>query len=410
MEQLKEHGLNGDIGVITQKDRSNYVEQYNYGDVTANGLEKLDLPVKAVIEYDESGNIIYENYDALELFLDVDFIPNYVNMKKKIDKNTGDVIYFPSIQLNHIVSLKLSEIEVKYVLKYLNNLNIRVGGVSPDLANDLGIENYDYVRTYKEGKKNKYNADLNDEARVVEYQNTKNILLRNEIIENNMPLATYLSYKFSVITGINIHELESYAFEGLIYAVEHFDISMGCKLSTYAYPCIKGFILKGIPELEGFYKSNFYDGYISCKKIVEEVNGIKIEEEPRLTKDVFDLMVQTGKIGATNYSEFLRLINISKPVLVEDMDIYESEAEMENDLADQLTLEELGDVLKTLLPREEKVIRLRYGFDDGMPKTLEEVGRIIGITRERVRQIEAKALRKMRHPSRAKHFVNFFNN
>ena len=72
-----------------------------------------------------------------------------------------------------------------------------------------------------------------------------------------------------------------------------------------------------------------------------------------------------------------------------------------------LLKEQLADVLKTLTPREEKVLRLRFGLEDGRPRTLEEVGKEFNVTRERIRQIEAKALRKLRHPSRAKRLKDY---
>ena len=74
-----------------------------------------------------------------------------------------------------------------------------------------------------------------------------------------------------------------------------------------------------------------------------------------------------------------------------------------------LLKEQLADVLKTLTPREEKVLALRFGLEDGNPKTLEEVGRVFNVTRERIRQIEAKALRKLRHPSRSKKLKDFLD-
>ena len=70
---------------------------------------------------------------------------------------------------------------------------------------------------------------------------------------------------------------------------------------------------------------------------------------------------------------------------------------------------QLADVLKTLTPREEKVLRLRFGLEDGRPRTLEEVGKEFNVTRERIRQIEAKALRKLRHPSRSKKLRDFLD-
>ena len=74
-----------------------------------------------------------------------------------------------------------------------------------------------------------------------------------------------------------------------------------------------------------------------------------------------------------------------------------------------LLKEQLADVLKTLTPREEKVLRLRFGLEDGRPRTLEEVGKEFNVTRERIRQIEAKALRKLRHPSRSKKLRDFLD-
>ncbi|MBQ7374185.1 MAG: sigma-70 family RNA polymerase sigma factor, partial [Clostridia bacterium] len=78
-------------------------------------------------------------------------------------------------------------------------------------------------------------------------------------------------------------------------------------------------------------------------------------------------------------------------------------------VATNMLKEQLINVLDTLTPREEKVLRLRYGLDDGRPRTLEEVGKEFNVTRERIRQIEAKALRKLRHPSRSKRLKDFID-
>ena len=78
-------------------------------------------------------------------------------------------------------------------------------------------------------------------------------------------------------------------------------------------------------------------------------------------------------------------------------------------MASNLLKEQLLEILDTLTPREEKVLRLRYGLDDGKPRTLEEVGKEFNVTRERIRQIEAKALRKLRHPTRSKRLKEFID-
>jgi len=393
------------IKKIEQQDRPTLVRDYNYGDVQTNDLGAMDLPVKSTVEYDESGNVVFEEYEELELFLDSEFIPKNLKIRQKKDPVTGEMISESSIQLNHIVALQLSEKEVQFVFKYLNDLHIMVHGVSPDINNDLEIDNYKYFRTFKESKKTEYDETVNDEKRIEQYQNTKDYELRNKIVENNMRLASFVAYKYSIITGINIHELESYAYEGLIYAIENFDVNKGCKFSTYAVPCIRGFVLSGIPKIQGFYISNFYYDYISCKNVVEETQAITLEEEPKLLKDIYELMKSTGKLRSISYLDFANLITISQPKLQEEVDAPEDEfafEDMENIIDNESLKQVLEKVLDTLTPREKEVIELRFGLKTGKPMSLEQVGKHFDVTRERIRQIEAKAIRKLRHPSRSK--------
>ena len=401
MTILQEEKIQLKKDVIKSEDRTHLVREYNYGDIVSNNLEVIDLPQKSVIEFDDEKNIKFENYDELEKYLEDVFIPKYIQMKQKVDKNTNDITYEASIQLNNIVKLRLSELEVKRVFKYLDKLNIKVSGVSPDIQLDSDIRNYNYVRTFKESQKPVYDSTLHDEVRIEQYHQTKDISLRNKIVENNIRLASFVAYKYSIITGINIHEIESYAYEGLMYAVEKFDTSLGYKFSTYAYPCIRGFVLKGIPNIQGFYKSNFYDGYIACKSIVEEVNEITIEEKPSLLKDIYELMVHTNRISGCNFSDFKDFVYICQPILMRDMDEIESDYDIEVDVLKNIKTEEIDEVLSTLTEREQEVIRLRFGFEDGVCKSLEEVADMFNVTRERIRQIEAKALRKLRHPARS---------
>ena len=88
---------------------------------------------------------------------------------------------------------------------------------------------------------------------------------------------------------------------------------------------------------------------------------------------------------------------------------YEGEMSVEDAVAQQVLRERLEEVLQTLTTREQKVLRLRFGLDDGRERTLEQVGQEFGVTRERIRQIEAKALRKLRHPSRSRKFKDFLD-
>ena len=397
---LKEEHIEIRPTLITQTDRPKRVMDHNYGEIATNELEIIDIPLKATIEFDNNGNIIFEDYSELEKFLDKEIIAKHLKIKKNnYGFDSNETSFIQTVQFNKLVRLGLSELEMLYAFKYLNKLNIKVVGISPDIESDLNIENYDYIRTFKESEKKLYDSSKNDEQRIVQYQQTEDILLRNDIIENNLRLVSFVAYKYSIITGIDIHELESFGYEGLIYAIEKFDASKGYKFSSYAVPCIRGFILRGIPKIKGFKNSEFYSNFISCKKVVEEVNCISLEEEPKLLRDVFDLMIQTGRLMNNNYNDFVKLVSISKPLLMENMDDIEDDYIMEDEILEKVSNENLIKIIDTapsLKSREKKILKLRYGLNDGVPKTLEEVAKIFGVSKERIREIERKIFWKAR--------------
>jgi RNA polymerase primary sigma factor len=125
------------------------------------------------------------------------------------------------------------------------------------------------------------------------------------------------------------------------------------------------------------------------KMPVEKVKGIlKIAQEP------ISLQTPIGDEGDTSFGDFIEDKSAVSPA---------------NATAYSMLKEQMDDVLLTLTEREEKVLRLRFGIGDGYPRTLEEVGHIFNVTRERVRQIEAKALRKLRHPTRSRKLKNFLD-
>ena len=134
------------------------------------------------------------------------------------------------------------------------------------------------------------------------------------------------------------------------------------------------------------------------------------------SKDIVDVRFQYVRLGSVNCLDAVVFLHKAHGALclprrkfshlgdfIED----EKTATPSDSVASTMLKEQLLGVLDTLTPREEKVIRLRYGIDDGKPRTLEEVGREFNVTRERIRQIEAKALRKLRHPSRSKKLKDF---
>ena len=120
----------------------------------------------------------------------------------------------------------------------------------------------------------------------------------------------------------------------------------------------------------------------------------KVREVIKIAQDPVSLETPIGEEEDSHLGDFVPDESNMSP---EDFTIHE------------MLKEEIGDILLTLTEREEQVLRLRFGLDDGSPKTLEEVGQMFGVTRERIRQIEAKALRKLRHPSRSRKLKDFLN-
>ena len=231
---------------ITHFDRSTLVRDYDYGSISAYNLNYLDVPTFAKIEFDKVGNIIFEDYTKLDEYLEEEFIPKYIKKKNKLDKEIDEKFEYFSIQLSDILKLRLSELEMMHVFEYLESKDIKIGGYSPDIDS----ENYDYIRTYKNFELPEHDNKVDEKQRIREYQATKNKDLFEEIIKNNMRLALAIAYPYAIKTGHDIEEIRSFAHEGLIYAVNHFNPDRAGKFSSYAWPCIRGFILRGLPELD----------------------------------------------------------------------------------------------------------------------------------------------------------------
>ena len=404
LELLKEEEIEVKPTLITQKDRPKTVRDYNYGDIASNELELIDMPIKATITFDKFGNIIYEDYSELEKFLDKEIVSKYT---KSTRNDFAEPKFEQTVQFNMLVKLGLSELELMHAFRYLGGLNIKIVGISPDVDADLNIENYNYIRTFKESEKELFEASKNDEERIAQYQQNKDVLLRNEILKNNLRLVSFVAYKYSIITGINIHELESFGYEGLIYATEKFNTNKGCRFSTYAVPCIRGFILRGIPKIQGFKNNDFYYNFIACKKVVEDFNCVTIEECPELLKDVFELLVETGKFRSNNYYDFVKMISICKPLFKENMNEYESDYNMEDEIIEQISNEELLEIIEnipSITDRNKEIFKYIYGLIDGKQRTKKEVAEIFGLSPSRISGIENKCIYRIRQECRIRRY------
>lgn len=404
---------------ITRADRSSYIRDNNYGNIQTYELQKIDQSVMSKIEYSLINDKVYEDYEKLDEYLETRFIPTYVLLKQRKNAN-GEVERFLSIRLHHLMALKLSEAELEHVMNYLKAKNIQVGGKGSTL--DGEFENYDYITTYKESAL-PLRVPANVMLQKIElYKQNNDQKLREEIITDNMRLVPYVTYRYSIATGINKHELESYGYEGLILALENFDVSFCCAFSTYAIAYIRGCVLRGIQEILNDKRDRFYYDYVNAKNAVEKENGVTLSENPELVEDVIDLLVETGKIKENDdEKEYARMKITSLAIGNASLDDEETVEELlasghlvdTHDYAEEvlntISKEELEQMLDTLTPREAEVLRLRFGFYDNTPKTRVEIAKIFGLSYDIIRGIEERAIKKLRHPSKTRIIRNYYN-
>lgn len=402
---------------ITKEDRSPYVRDNNYGEIQTFELQKNDEPNMSKIEYSKANEKIYEDYNELDEYLETRFIPAYVLLKQR--KNSkGEIERFPSIRLHHIMALRLSEAELEHVMNYLKEKNIRVGGKGATL--DGEFDNYDYVTTYKDSALPLNTTSSDTLQKIKLYKQNHDQKLRNEIITDNMRLVPYVAYRYTISTGIDHHELESYGYEGLMLALEKFDVNYGCSFSTYAIAHIRGQILRGIQEILNGKSYQFYYDYVNAIAAVEKENGVTLSEEPELVEDVIELLVATGKVKDTDDSiEYARRKIISMAIGASSLDDEEVVEELiadgqlvddhdyVEDVLNTMTRDAIDKVLSTLKPREAEVLRLRFGLYDGKVRTQAETGKILGVSGTRIYAIESKAIRKLQHQYRAKFLKDF---
>ena len=202
---------------------------------------------------------------------------------------------------------------------------------------------------------------------------------------------------------------------GLIKAAEKFDCARGFRFSTYATWWIRQAITRAIADQARTIRIPVH--MVETINKVKKVSSQLLHEnghEPSAEEIAERLDMPVDKVR-----EIMRVaqepVSLETPIGEEEDShlgdfIPDDEAPVPAEAASQTLLkEQLADVLKTLTPREEEVLRLRFGLKDGRPRTLEEVGKVFNVTRERIRQIEAKALRKLRHPSRSKKLRDFLD-
>ncbi len=361
-------------GIIDQSDIYDALSQFDLDDDTVadlinffkeNGVE--------VISDDEDADEDFEEFDESKMNLDEEPDDDFFSEEGEEVEEDIDIDYLGSeVRINDSVKMYLKEIGKYDLLK----------------AEDEPILAKKILEGDEEAKQTLINANLRLVVNIAKHYVGRGMLFLDLIQEGNL---------------------------GLMKAVDKFDYTKGYKFSTYATWWIRQAITRAIADQARTIRIPVH--------MVETINKMTriqrqlIQEFGRepTAEEISEAM--NGELSAKRIREIQRIamepVSLETPIGEEDDShlgdfIEDKESESPVDFTTrQLLKEELYAILKDLSDREERVIRLRYGLDDNRPRTLEEVGREFGVTRERIRQIEAKAIKKLRHPTRSKRLGDY---
>lgn len=283
-----------------------------------------------------------------------------------------------------------------------------------DLSVPEGVSLEDPVRMYLKEIGKIPLLGMEDEVELAKKMELGDPEARKRLAESNLRLVVSIAKRY-VGRGMQFLDLIQEGNLGLIKAVEKFDYTKGYKFSTYATWWIRQAITRAIADQARTIRIPV--------RMVETIN--------RLVRTSRQLLQELGREPTTEeiaarldlpverVSEIMKMsqepVSLETPIGEEEDSHLGDFIQDDNVLVPQdaaaftLLHEQLMEVLLTLTEREQKVLRLRFGLDDGRPRTLEEVGKQFNVTRERIRQIEAKALRKLRHPSRSKKLKDYLD-
>ena len=283
-----------------------------------------------------------------------------------------------------------------------------------DLSVPDGINTEDPVRMYLKEIGNFPLLTIEEEIEVAKKMEAGDEMAKKQLTEANLRLVVSIAKRY-VGRGMQLLDLIQEGNLGLIKAVDKFDYTKGYKFSTYATWWIRQAITRALADQARTIRIPVH--------MVETINRT-IRVQRQLILDLgrepsADEIAKEMGVSVEKVEEILKIsrepVSLDTPVGDEEDshigDFVADETIGTTDDAATITIlrEEINAAMSALTEREQEIIRLRFGLDDGRARTLEEVGQHFNVTRERIRQIEAKALRKLRHPSRSKKLIDFLN-
>jgi len=347
-----------------------------------------ELILKSVAPYVKNNSITYKEFENL-----------FYMLEKKEQYEVADILF------KHNIELRPEDEEEEENSSSSEKINNEEQFMDSDISDELEMHT---------------NIKQSNEILCVLIQQG-NKQAEQDLCIKNRRLVDKWSAKYDKLYGnkLDFEDLEQLGYMGLILAAKKFEPSKGYAFSTYAVWWIKQAIIRGVYDtgftirlpvhiIDSILKIQRYERMLElqpnqidykrklkiiAKKMGESVDFVK--ERIKIREKYLGTASLNAYIGEDEETELEEMIIDTEEPLVEDIVVEKS------------IRWELDKVMLTLTPREKRVLDLRFGLEDGRPRTLEEVGKIFGVTRERIRQIEAKALRKMRHPSRSKNIRGF---